>query len=232
MIYRIDIQHYLTHAIDHFTRDDLGVHFEYVIFSAGIKNTKSVRNMIKLNELYPEPETISNYAEYKDKKIMEKMYLETLEPDKDCKNKSSYWSYIVTYNVLINPLLNHQDIMIICQREENDYLDVFCKWLKKNFEIEVIDLNQLFTKGFVGPLYIDRSLIRDKAVDVRRAALNEEQKGKEATSDGRRILLDKMNKKEMKHKVKELEIDLNGNESVEDLRNILIEEWVDPKKED
>ena len=68
MIYRINLQHFLMHAIDHFDRNTI-VHFNYVIISVIIKNVGRETNMAKVSELYPTPEIIINYNEYKNKDI-------------------------------------------------------------------------------------------------------------------------------------------------------------------
>ena len=51
MLYRIDFEHFLVHAIDHFTRVELNS-FHYVIISAGIVNTGKAINVVKINTLF------------------------------------------------------------------------------------------------------------------------------------------------------------------------------------
>lgn len=221
MIYRIDMKHFLSHAIDHFTRDDLS-HFQYAIISAAIKNGSRAQNMAKLNDLYPTPETIIEYAELHDKSILEKMYLETLT--KPAIAHSIYRSFV-------NPLINHVDVVIICGESENDYIDVFVKHLRKTYHIEVIDLNVLFSTGRVGEIYIDRNKIWDKAVDIRRDAGKEEMKALSSTKDGRLRLIKMMNRKDKIEKLKSLGINITSADR-DSLDNILIEEWVENFDED
>lgn len=223
MIYRIDLQHFLTHAIDHFSSDYL-THFQYAIISAAIRNGNRVSNVVKINELYPTTEIISAYAEYKDKSIMEKMYTELLVPPKNAKN-GDYWAANTIYKTFINPLMKHFDIVILCDEKENDYIDVLCKILKKYFSIDVIDLNELFREGKVGPIYIDRNKIWDKAVDIRRQAGKEMISALESTKDGRLKLINMWNKKEKIHKLKSLGITVTESD-MNNLDQLLIDEWV------
>lgn len=224
MIYRIDIQHFLNHAIDHFTRDELA-HFQYAIISAAVKNGNRAPNVCKISEIYPSPEIVAAYAEYKDKEILEKMYMEELMPSKHPETGNDPMANRV-YETFVNPLLKHHDIVIVCDQKENDYIDVFCKYLKKQFEIEVIDLNELFTKGRTGAIYIDRSEIWDRAVDVRRAASKMRYRSLESSHDGKLKLLNMMTKKEKIAKLKELGISVTERDK-ENLDKLLIDEWVE-----
>lgn len=223
MIYRIDIQHFLTHAIDHFTRDDL-VHFQYAIISAAILNGNRATNVAKINELYPTTDIILAYEEYKDKKILEKMYSELILPPKNAKS-GDYWAANSIYKTFINPLMKHHDIVILCDEKENDYIDVLCKLLKKHYSLEVIDLNQLFKEGRVGSIYIDRDEINDKAVDIRRQAGKEMIEAMASTKDGKLRLIQMWNKKEKIAKLKSLGIKVTQSD-MKNLNEILIDEWV------
>ena len=225
MIYRIDYQHFLSHAIDHFSLDDI-MNAQYLIISAKITNTGKCRNIVKMNDLYPDTITVIAYAETGDKKLLEEMYFEMLEP-KDKELKAEYRRsnpYTTTiYQSIINPLLNHYNVIIICDTAENDYIDCFCKFLKKNYSVEVIDLNELFTKGRVGSIYVDRDEIRDKAVDIRRAAVREQAHAMASTRDGKEALIEKMTKKQKLKELKRLGIKVSPDEK--DLDVLLFEEW-------
>jgi len=229
MIYRIDIQHYLSHAIDHFTPEDLS-HFQYAIISAVIRNGGRVLNVVKINDLYPLPEIVTEYAEHQDKTIMEKMYMDYLRPKKDSDPNSKNIMANIFYKSFINPLINHVNIMILCDRKENEYIDVICKVLKKEYMIDVIDLNKLFSEGKVGPIYIDRNEIWDKAVDIRRAAGADEIRALESTSGGRLKLLGMMKKKDKIKKIKELGINITSYDK-EDLDSILRDAWVNDEED-
>ena len=225
MIYRIDIQHFLTHAIDYFTPEELS-HFQYAIVSAVVKNGGRASNIAKINDLYPLPDIAIDYADYKNKSVMEKMYMDYLCPKKENDvglDKSQMAN--IFYKTFINTLINHVDVVIICDRCENDYIDVICKVLKKEYKIEVIDLNKLFSEGHIGSIYIDRDEIWDKAVDIRRAAGKDQIKALESTSGGRLKLLNMMNKKQKIQKIKELGIKINSYDK-KDLDAILMDGWV------
>lgn len=224
MIYRIDFQHFLTHAIDHFTRDEL-THFQYAIISAKIKNGGRVSNMAKISELYPDSETVINYSEFKDKNILENMFMDMLHPSKKDSGDKYEWRSGIFYRTFINPLKYHHDIVIICDEIENDYIDVLCKCLKKYYAIEVINLNELFSKGKVGPIYIDRDEIHNKAVDIARTASKEMIKSMSTTRDGRLKLISRMSKKDKIEKLKELGIKVTSVDK-NNLDELLIDGWV------
>lgn len=224
MVYRIDYQHFLTHMIDHFLPEEI-THFQYAIISAKILNNNKVSNVGKISELYPDPETVLTYSEYHDKEVLEKMYMDLLLPNKREGDKKEWMSNLI-YKVFINTLIHHHDVVIICDRSENDYIDILCKCLKNNFAIEVCDLNELFSKGRVGPIYIDRDEIWNKAVDIRRASMKEQFRALESSRDGKLKLIGLMGKKEKLKKLKELGIKATKSDK-EYLDKLLIEEWVD-----
>ncbi|MCM1233259.1 MAG: hypothetical protein NC489_24340 [Ruminococcus flavefaciens] len=133
----------------------------------------------------------------------------------------------VFYKSIINPFLEHFDIVIVCDRNENDYIDILCKLLKKKYFIEVIDLNELFSTGRVGEIYIDRKKIRDNAVDIRRNAVKQEHESLATSRDGRLKLVQSiMTKKEKIKKLNELGITVH-KEDEDNLNRLLIDAWVD-----
>lgn len=220
MIYRCDLQHFLVHAIDYFSLPELSS-IQYAIISSKISSGGRSRNVVKDNVLYPDVDSIIAYDDYKDKKIFEQMYVSMLDGKDKLEESNPFTNNI--YKVFINPLLEHYDVMIICDEAENMYIDVLCKYLKDKFEIEVIDLNELFTKGRIGAIYIDRDEIRDKAVDIRRAALKEQIKNMSSTRDGKEQLISKMSKKEKIKQLKKYGVKLGPNDK--DIDQILLEEW-------
>lgn len=225
MIYRIDIQHFLTHAIDYFTAEEI-IHFQYAIISSIITNQGTQQNMAKISSLYPLPEITITYDDYKDKKLMEKMYMDFLCPtrENDCGLTKNSMDNIF-YKTFINPLNLHHDIVILCDRKENDYIDVLCKVLKKEYKIEVIDLNKLFSEGRIGPIYIDRKEIWNNCVDIRRRAVEDGNKYMATTEEGRLKLLKSMSKEDKINKLKELGVDPSGCKEKE-LNKLLIDVWV------
>lgn len=231
MIYRIDMQHYLSHAIDYFTAEEL-THFQYAIISSIIKNQGTSLNVVKINELYPLPEIIIEYNEYKDISIMKKMYKDFLSPEKSNDmgmNKNQMAN--IFYRTFINTLNNHVDIMIVCDITENVYIDVICSILKKDYNIEVIDLNKLFSEGRIGPIYIDRDKIWDKCVDIRIQAAKDMNRAMESSSEGRERLLGMMTKKEKIKKIKELGINITSYDK-KDIDYILMNAWVNDEEDD
>lgn len=214
LLFRIDRERYLTHAIDHFTRDELA-HFQYAIISAGIKNQGKCENIVKISILFPSMDIQRAFIDYQDKSIIKKMYFKELD---ETKNEM--------YGLFVNPILQHQDILIICTESENVYIDILLEYLKKNFELDCIDLNELFTKGRVGSVYIDRDAIHNKAVDVRRTVGKIQIEALESTSDGRLKLLNLMGVKDKMKKLKDLGIMVNKSD-IKDLDKLLIEGWVE-----
>ena len=221
MIYRIDLQHFLIHAIDHFSLQDL-TEMQYCIISAKIPNGGKARNVTKMNDLYPSPDTVIAYAETHDKSVLKKMYIDTMFPKhKKGEPETSTFTNLI-YQTFINTLLQRQNVMIVCDELENPYIDCLCDYLKDEYGIEVIDLNELFTKGRIGPIYIDRDDIKDKAVDIRRAALRDQVKALASTKDGKAKLIEKMSKKK---KLKELEKFGVKADKDDDVDSMLLEEW-------
>lgn len=219
----------MTHAIDHFDSQVIS-HFQYVIISAKIRNGRRCENIVKVSELYPTPDIVMSYAEYKDKNILEKMYMEMLNPKNKNPNDNDYIANI-SYRTFVQPLINHYDIVIMCDEIENDYIDVICKYLKKKFSIEVIDLNELFIKGRVGPIYLDRDEVWNRAVDTRRDAAKERLKSLESTREGKLKLIGMMNKRAKIQKLKELGIKVNAGDK-SNLDKLLIEEWAENDNSD
>lgn len=220
MLYRIDLQHFLSHAIDYFTRNELA-HCQYVIISAKIANTSTCDTVVKRNNLYPTTDIVIAYEEYKNKSILEKMYMDFLKIDGPKDN----WLANVIYTTFVNPVINHQDVVIVCDQVENDYIDVLCKYLHRDFALECIDLNKLFSEGKVDGIYLDRDKVWDRAVDIRRTAGKEQFNALASTRDGRLGLLAKMTKKNKVDKLKELGIEVSKRD-MGDLDKILMDAWV------
>lgn len=220
MVYRIDYQHFLTHMIDHFSREDL-LHFQYLIASAAVASRGMVDNVAKSMHLYPDTDVVCDYAKYQDKELMEKQYLKNIEPEPN----DGDWFGSVIYSCIVEPLMKHVDIVLVCDRAENDFLDVICKYLKKRFHIEVIDLNELFTKGYTGEIHIDRDKIRNSAVDIRRSAGKSFIENLEKTKEGREKIMKRMTKKMKIKKLKELGIDITERDT-DRIDDLLVEVWV------
>lgn len=225
MLYSIDFQHFMTHAIDYFTVDEI-LGFNYMIISAKVKNGNRLKTVVKPSSIYPTPDMVTAYADYKDPEILNKMYEEYFTPGPNDNN----WQDNVIYCHFIQPLLSKQSILMISDQIEYDYLKSISWYLKNKFLIETIDLNELFSKGKIGPISIDMKEIYNKAVDVRRTAERIMQKEKSSTSDGRAFLLSKMTKKEKIKKLKSLGISVN-DENNEELTTLLVDAWVNDNDE-
>lgn len=216
MLFRIDLEHYLTHMVDYFTADELNA-CQYVIIGTIPNNGRSASNVVKLNELYPSNDTILKYAETHNKELLKGEYTEQLN-ERD--NES------IIYNAFINNILQHQNIILLSRREENDWIDVLCNFLEEKFSIECVDLNELFKTGSVGPIHIDRDEIRNRAVDVRRRFGKDMIKYMERTREGREKLLDQMDIKYKIKKCKDLGIKMNKGD-IKNIDDILREAWVE-----
>lgn len=222
MVYRIDIQHFLVHAIDYFTYEEL-IHIHYIIISAKLTNGGICKNVCKLNTLYPTPEIIDAYVSYDDKDMLNKMYRDMLNTKGDKIKEADI--VVPIYNDIINPLIKHYDLMLICDKSENAYMDILCDILKECYSIEVIDLNKLFIDGEIGPIKIDRKKIWNKAVDIRLYTAKIKSSALETTEDGRLELLRSMSKKEKISKLKELGIKIKKGSNRE-LNDLLKDSWV------
>ena len=221
MIYRINLQNFLYKAIDYFTANNIK-QCNYAIISAKIANGSKSTNCVKVSLLYPLPELVIAYNDFNDYEAFEKAYFDQLNSKDNEDDRRSYSNCI--YLTFVNPLLHHQDVVIVCDKEEDVYIDALCSYLKKKFEIEVIDLNELFTKGRIGEIYIDLDVIHDKAVDIRRDAVTVEWHQLETTENGRQKLLNMMTDKEKISKLKDLGIKINKRDH-SDIDKILMDAW-------
>lgn len=229
MIYRIDRRHFITHAIDYFSYEEL-INFHYAVISASVSNCGKIETVTKIPHLYPDTDSILEYNETENKEMFERSYFAFLEPDKDDKEKMKrghpYHIYNIIYLNFVAKLMKHQNVMIVCDENENVYIDALCKYLKKKFKIDVIDLNELFTKGHIGPIYIDRDEINDNCVEIKRSCAREKFYEKAQTVDGRAELISTMKKKDKIKKLKDLGIDPVGDD-LKNIDKILLSAWND-----
>lgn len=201
--------------IDYFTSEEI-TSMEYAIISAGIPNQGLATNVVKCISLYPTYETTKAYAELQDDDILKRMYLDELKH-----------SEFLMYKSFVAPVLDHHNIVIVCRKKENIYIDILTNYLEKKFSLQCIDLNQLFISGRVGPLYIDRKEIHNNSVKLVRTAVEKEREVYEATKEGRARLLSNMNEKDKIRLLKKYSgIQLRKDERHK-LDEILTEEWVE-----
>ena len=200
--------------IDYFTRDEL-MGLSYLIMSGPIRNQGTAPNVAKCNYLYPSSDIISDYVQLEDKKILYKTYYREL---KKMNND--------VYTLIIEPILMHRhNIVLVCTEREDMYIDILCDFLKKEFNIETIDLNRLFKEGETDIFFIDRDLVKNKSVELKRMAVKEKIKSLEQTEDGRAKLLSMMSKEDKLEKLQELGIKVNESDK-KDLDELLRLEWV------
>ena len=222
MLYRIDYQNFLLHAIDYLTLSDI-ISIQYAVISAKMKNTGSLPNVVSLMDLYPTAEMISTYVQTEDPEILYKMYKKFMDQnDVGSKNASLFRQNV--YQCLVKPVLDHNDIFIVCDRSENDYVTALARYIKEIFKLECIDLNELFQKGKVGPIYIDRTEIHDRSVKVAKESVKANYQYMETSSEGRARLLTMMSDKEKRKKLNELGITPFPGD---DLDELLTDAWVD-----
>jgi hypothetical protein len=204
--------------VDHFTRDEL-LHMQFAIVSAKVANQGRIQNCVKLNNLYPTTDIVMAYDDNPDQEILDKMMFKMYDDMIEVKDVRIF------YDAFLNAMVHHQDVVILCAQRENPYITSLCRYLKKKFDIEVVDLNQLFTEGRVGSVYLDRDKIYDHAVDMRRIAVSEQKAALATTVDGREKLLGMMTKREKLDKLKELGIRINKSDRGK-LDQLLREAWV------
>ena len=216
MVMRIDYQNFLTKMIDFFNMDEI-LSIYYVILSAKVANGGTTTNVSKCSILYPSVKVIEAYASTGDYKLFEEMYSKELKSDES----EVVDNYI--YKIFIKPIQNHANVCIVCDRSENDYAKAFSSYLEEEFAIEVLDLNQLFNTGKVGPLRIDLDEVHDRGVPVSRRAAKREIKTMASTEDGRIKLISMMRKKEKLKRLKQYGIKVTDDDK--DLDSLLQEAW-------
>jgi hypothetical protein len=214
MLFRIDKQRFLTHMIDHFTLDEL-LSLEYAIISASVIVKGYTTNVQKINVLYPDVELVLRYDETNDKDIFKKMYFDELTELTG-----------TIYRTFVANLLEHKNICIVCDEKENFIIDVLCEFLKKKFNVDTIDLNELFIKGRVGPYYLDLDEVENKSVDIRRKVVKDKLQSMESTRDGRMTVLKGMTKDDKIKKLKSLGINVKRVDHI-NLDQLLIDGWVE-----
>lgn len=230
MIYRIDLQHYLRFAIDFFTREEL-VNINYAIISAKmIYGGRYGAKCSKLHDLWPSTETLAAYADTGDKDLLEKMYMTEVKPALKSQSEWKKGEFEGTYQEefyrsFIYPWIKmHADVLIICDESENEYVDIVCKCLKE-FGVEVIDLNVLFTKGKIGPIKIDMDKITETAHSISKKINRVNDLTLATTAEGREQLVTKRwNTKQKISKLKELGIKLDKSD-LKNINSILLDAW-------
>jgi hypothetical protein len=214
MLFRINHENFIYHMIDYFTREEL-VGLQYLIISGPIRNQGTAENVARCNDLYPTSEIVSDYVQLEDMKVLHKAYYKELKQTEN-----------IVYRAIIEPILrHHHNIVIVCKEREDMYIDVLCDFLKKEFNMQTIDLNRLFKEGETDIFFIDRDSVNNKSVELKRTVVRDKIRAMEQTEDGRAKLLSMMSKDDKLDKLKELGIKVNKSDK-KDLDELLRLEWV------
>lgn len=216
MLYRIDYQNFLLHAIDYLTLKEL-ISGQYCLVSAKVKNIGRLTNVVTNNNVYPTPEMIDTYVRTEDKEIFYNMYKKFMDESESGLDSSASMFKQDVYRTFVKPVLSHYDVWIVADRSENDYIDLLVRYIKESFKLECIDLNTLFQKGKVGPIYIDRDKIHDRSVKLAREITRAAKESLATTAEGREKLIGIMNKKEKIAKLNELGITPTENDDIDEL---------------
>lgn len=229
MLYRIDLENYLLDLIDFFTRDEI-LSFHNIIISTRIAWSAGATGPThRLNSLYPNVETQTYYLETKNFDTAEEMYFDMLE-SKDGKSDIRHipeyaFSMEPILQYLVRPILNNAPVLMLCMRDENWIVDMLSHYMKKKYNIDTIDLNQLFSKGSIGPISIDMDELRKMDRKNTGIVAKDTIYLKSLTEDGRREILHAMTEKDKIRKCKELGIKLK-HDDLKKLDKILLEGWV------
>ena len=206
--------------IDYFTKDEL-LNFHYQIISSAVRvplrNNDTIDNKVyKNNELFPTKDIIPIYSENGDKKLLRKLYLEELRMPHIEENM---WRNI------IEPVFRyHHNYLLIYSVSENVYMEILCEYLKKEFAMNCINLDELFTNGETEVFYLDRPAIKERTLKVKRLAGAAKRGRDEKFADGRRDLIKKFNKQEKIDKLKQLGISVSKLDENR-LDELLLEAW-------
>lgn len=216
MLYRIDYQNFLLHAIDYLTLKEF-ISIQYCIVSAKVKSTGSLTNVVMNNDMYPTAEMIDTYIQTEDPEIFYKMYKKFMDQTEEGIRANASMFKQNVYSTFVKPVLSHNDVCIVCDRSENVYIDMLVRYINESFKLDCIDLNTLFQKGKVGPLYIDRDDIHDRSVKLAREMAKAAKESLATSKDGRDKLISIMSKKEKLKKLDELGITPYDNDDIDEL---------------
>jgi hypothetical protein len=169
------------------------------------------------NDMYPTAEMIDTYIQTEDPEIFYKMYKKFMDHTEEGIRANASMFKQNVYATFVKPVLGHNDVCIVCDRSENVYIDMLVRYIKESFKLDCIDLNTLFQKGKVGPLYIDRDDIHDRSVKLAREMAKATKESLATTKDGRDKLISIMSKKEKLKKLDDLGITPYDNDDIDEL---------------
>lgn len=223
MLFRINKKNYLLHMIDYFPAEEL-LDMQYIIVTSEIQNSGTMANVTKLSVLGPSTDAMVEYIDRKDISVLRKMYFEELKETED-----------TIYLHILSPILkSHHDIILmygISSEEQEIFVDLLVEYINKEFNLECINLDELFTKGETDIFYIDRDeILNSKNMKSLENLLKKQATmSREKTSDGKMELLNKMTRGEKLKKLKSLGISVGKNDKLDDL---LIDSWVNKSDDD
>ena len=213
MLYRIDLEHFLMHCIDYFTRKEL-TSIKYLIISNNIQNLDKAPNVYRSASEYPSSEILTNYYTNNDLTLFKNEYLTELKIVKNC-----------IYRDIIYPIAHHEPLFIIYRAKENFIIDILTEFLSEEYHIDCIDLNKLFINGEIDPIIYDHDKITETDKKINKELKKEWIETQEETSAGRKQLLSRMSSKNKEKLIKKLGYNTDKLKESE-YDSILNDEWV------
>lgn len=214
MLYRIDYEHFLLHAIDYFTRKEL-ISINYIIISGNIFNTDKMPTVTRQVSLYPSSELINKYLANKNLDLFKQEYFYELD------NVDN-----IIYSNLIKPLINnHEPIFIICRIKENFIIDALIEFIHNKYKIDCIDLNKLFINGELSLIDYDQDKIKKVFKETEARVAKDWINMQKETKEGRKQLIKSMSDKVKAKLIKKLGYNTNKI-SKSEYDDILTNDWV------
>lgn len=223
MVGRITYKNFLMYFIDYFELDEIKS-FYYLLISAAIPNERLNENVVKVWDLYPSSELVMMLDDSNGNIIIDESRYENFKKE---YFKELDESKNVIYKSILSPILHHNsNFMIVSSEKESMIIDALCEYLKKKFKLPIINLDELFEKGETDVFYIDKHKMHNAAVSLAREVSHNQVEGLKKTEEGRKRLLTKMNEKELRRLLKELDIRVSKNTSMSELIKLANENWV------
>lgn len=209
MLFRINYENFLVHMVDYFSAEEL-TSLNYLLVSAGIGAQGRCANVAKdAGGLYPNSDDISEYLDTENIEIFRKKYYGFLK--KNAKPSA--------YANIIQPILKHRhNIVLMCRKDEDFYMDILIEFLSKEFNLQSINLNELFEKGETDIYYLDKTAVHNRSVEVAREIVEESKQAYMSTDDGREKLVRHiMSDKQKRHELKKMGIDFGKKDNLDEL---------------
>lgn len=226
MIYRISWRNYLVHMIDWFPLDEL-LAMWYIVIGEGVMQHGRESNVKKPASLLPDTNIISYYAATGDAQCASGMYMSQLtrKPTKEERMTDIEQDIYLHFT---DPLAKHINVCMVYSQEESWMQETLCRYLKERHDIDVIDLDKLFSDGKVDGFYFDYDAIVARWKNVLKTMQDIEFETKSRTADGRRELLGNMTFKKKLKLLKKLKIRFSSKITEEKATELLRDGWVNP----